>query len=320
MRLVLFHGKNQIEATQIASRIQWSGETTSCARELSATLAVPGDLWKKIELMDAVILQGERGQLFSGMIWRRERDSNRDTMDITAFDNGLYLKKNKDSYKVDGSTAEDLTRRICADYGIGIGAVEPTGVAITANFLGKDLYSMIQSAYTQASKTTGRQYAMRFHKNKLFVRARGVNADTVVIEQGRNLINAHMVESAEDIITRVKIFDKDDNLVRVEEDAAAVSKYGVLQNIVQQTAKTDGSAEATQLLQKSRFAQIDVTNIGDERCVTGEAVLVLDRATKARGIFYIDSDVHTWESNGVYQNALTLNFQNLMDEVDLPNG
>lgn len=38
--------------------------------------------------------------------------------------------------------------------------------------------------------------------------------------------------------------------------------------------------------------------------------------TKAVGLFYIDTDTHSWK-NGSYEMTLTLNFQNLMDEKEV---
>jgi hypothetical protein len=55
--------------------------------------------------------------------------------------------------------------------------------------------------------------------------------------------------------------------------------------------------------------------------MTGGTVVVREPYTGLYGLFYIDSDVHTWK-NGLYLNKLVVNFKNIMDEKDagtLPN-
>ena len=44
-------------------------------------------------------------------------------------------------------------------------------------------------------------------------------------------------------------------------------------------------------------------------------MVLKDSKTGLSGLFWIDSDTHSWK-NGLYQNKLTLNFRNLMDEKD----
>lgn len=51
---------------------------------------------------------------------------------------------------------------------------------------------------------------------------------------------------------------------------------------------------------------------GDLRCIAGNGVEVYDQATGLSGLFWIDSDSHTWE-NGTHIMNLELNFKNIMD-------
>ena len=56
-----------------------------------------------------------------------------------------------------------------------------------------------------------------------------------------------------------------------------------------------------------------MTNLGNTSLIAGEAVILREPLTGQQGLFWIDSDTHTWQ-NGLYQNRLVLNFRNLMDE------
>ena len=81
-------------------------------------------------------------------------------------------------------------------------------------------------------------------------------------------------------------------------------------------SKEDLTAQAKRLLEDGREEQkITVQNLGNPKYITGDAVVVKDTVTGLSGLFWIDSDTHSWK-NGLYQNKLTLNFRNLMDEKD----
>lgn len=67
------------------------------------------------------------------------------------------------------------------------------------------------------------------------------------------------------------------------------------------------------LKERERSASLD--GYGDPTCITGYGVTVTDNATGLTGLFYIDTDSHTW-SNGEYRISLNLNYKNLMNEVN----
>ena len=52
---------------------------------------------------------------------------------------------------------------------------------------------------------------------------------------------------------------------------------------------------------------------GNIKCTAGAGVRVKDKATGLSGLFWIDSDTHTWEG-GRYTMSLELNFKNIMDK------
>ena len=54
---------------------------------------------------------------------------------------------------------------------------------------------------------------------------------------------------------------------------------------------------------------------GDASLVTGNAVILRENVTGVAGLFWIDSDTHTWK-NGQYFCKLKLNFRNIMQTVE----
>ena len=74
------------------------------------------------------------------------------------------------------------------------------------------------------------------------------------------------------------------------------------------------NTEAEKMLQgRERSASLD--GYGDTTCITGYGVTVKDTSTGLTGLFYIDTDEHTWQ-NGDYTIRLNLNYKNLMNEMD----
>ncbi|WP_163854642.1 XkdQ/YqbQ family protein [Paenibacillus elgii] len=77
----------------------------------------------------------------------------------------------------------------------------------------------------------------------------------------------------------------------------------------------DARAEAEKLLQDvNRVADVElVGNVDMYDLIAGNAVQQVESFTGLTGLFYIDSDSHTFE-NGQHTIRLSLNFKNIMDE------
>ena len=66
------------------------------------------------------------------------------------------------------------------------------------------------------------------------------------------------------------------------------------------------------LKEKERERTASLDGYGDTTCITGNGVTVTDSSTGLTGLFYIDTDSHTWEG-GDYKIQLSLNYKNLMN-------
>ena len=135
-------------------------------------------------------------------------------------------------------------------------------------------------------------------------------------------MDATMSQSIEDLVDRVAIYDKNDKLVKKVDDSGLIKLYGVMQNYLKQEEGEDSNAKAQKILRDNDVQQkITINNLGNIANVTGGTVVVHEPYTGLYGLFYIDSDEHTWK-NGIYTNKLIVNFKNIMDEQDagsLPN-
>jgi len=306
------------DIASMAPTINWSGDYARCARTLSFGM-VSSPIDASIPVVDVplgagILLRDEGELLFEGYIFTRQKLTDSSVVEITGHDRGIYLNKNKAVYKFSNMTPEDITKRVCADFGIQTGNVITTGVRISRNFVGVSLYQIIQTAYTLASRETGDKYQIRFKGSTLEVIKKDISDDTLIIAGGSNLISAAVTESIENMVTQVAIHGDNDKLITTVKNDELIGLYGVMREYLKKTKGEDPVAKARRMLEDNGVSQkITVNNLGDIRCVTGNAVVLQEPYTGLYGLFWIDSDTHTWKK-GMYFNKLTLNFRRMMDE------
>lgn len=308
------------DITQLVPSFTWSGDYKQCARTLDfGLLASPTD--KNVPVVDCpvgagIILAENDIERFNGFVMERTKNTESSIIDVGGFDRGFYVKKNKASYKFTNMKPEDITRRICADFGIKAGNIAATSVKIRRNFIAKTLYQIIQTAYTLASQETGEYYQIRFEGDSLNVVQKGANTDTALITGSSNLISASTTESVTGMVNQVQVIDKTGKVIDTVKNSEFIGLYGLMQEQIKQAAGKDNRAEANKVMADNGVAQkITLNNVGDMRCITGNALVVQEPYTGLYGLFYIDSDVHTWK-NGLYFNKLVINFRRIMDEQE----
>ena len=328
MKLVLTNQTGGYDVTQQVQKVTLSGDYQQCARTLELSMLIQScqrtngrhhphnQAWESLVFQngDHAALYHENRLLFSGNIETRARNSESSLVTLTAYDGGRILKKNTDTIKAAGLTPEGLAQTIAQKYGIPVGEIAATGVKLKKNYIQRSLYDMLQSAYTDAGEELGKKYIVRFEGTNLCVREK-VRRDTTVLESGVNLLSSSVTESVADMVNQVVIVDENNKVLQTLKNAADIQRYGLAQAMLKQTAE-DLTAQAKQMLEDGREEQkITVQNFGNPDYITGNAVVLKDTVTGLSGLFWIDSDTHSWK-NGLYQNRLTLNFRNLMNEKD----
>lgn len=302
---------------ELCRTITWSGDRRSAARTLayspvtsysdrnlpraptelggSARFYVDGEL-----VMDAFALE-------------RQRDSLGTTIDVTAYDRGLYLTRNSTFFRVSGQTAESATASLCGQFGIETGKLAQTGVSLTRNFFGVSLYKIIMTLYTLAADQTGEKYRIRFNGPKLEVVKMEVTPQSILLQPGCNLLNLVSKESASGMTNSVAIYDEGGNRVSTQQDSQAVALYGLMQEAIKAKSYDDPAAHARQTIkEKGLQTTITVNALGSRKLVTGNTVSLREPVTGTYGLFWIISDQHRWAKN-VYQTRVTLSFEALMD-------
>lgn len=308
------------DVSHMFRRIAWSGDVDSVCRSLELEMIVsatdPRLPYVYLPLAGGISMGVGKETLFAGVVASKDKSTDASTMSVTCYDFGFYLKNSRASRKYTGETPETITRQLCSTYGVPVGSLAQTGVAIRRKFSATEVYRIIDTAYTLASQQTGKKYLLRFSGLRLNVIERTVTPQSVILQRGTNLQTATYGESIENMKNRVIIVDSDGNFVREISDNAAVKRYGLLADVLTQSDGEDATAEAKEILADNGVERrASVTCLGHTKLITGNTIYIAEPYTGLANTCWIDEDTHVWQ-NGVYTCRLTLNFKNEMRESE----
>lgn len=306
-------GKKTMDATPLVQSLRWSGSWRDCARQLSLS-ALPQAL---AELGGAVQLTLGGENRFSGRIMDRQRDSLGQTLELTALDNGHYLKKNSTYRAVRNQTPEAVTRELCGQYGIPAGRLAATGVKLSRNFLGSSLYQVIQTMYTLAGEQNGKKYQIRFRGNSLEVAEKALGTESLRLVPGSNLLSCQSRDSIQDMVNSVAVYsDEYQRIQTYSSPEGFAALYGLMEKAIKASSHESPEKAARALLEENGISTtITADCLGNVKLVTGNTVAVHEPVTGTDGLFWVQSDQHSWK-NGIYRTKVTLDFRNLMDKQE----
>lgn len=315
-------GVSVLDITGVVSSVSWGGSVTQAARTAEITiLNAPEDaninnLNLNVGVGDTIKLYENEENIFLGEVQTAEKLSAYGTVTYSCTDLLVHLLRSTEMYNFANTTAEDITRKVCADFAIETGEIAASKALIKKLIIdGSTIYDTIMQAYTKASKQTGELYICRMNGTKLSVEVKGTVVQNFVLAEGCNITNTTYQETIENMVNAVKIYDDAGRQIGEVKNDDWIQRYGVYQQIYKKENGINEVIAATNMFvgieKKVTLDGID----GNLKCIAGNAVEVQDKATGLDGIFWIDSDTHTWE-NGIHTMNLELNFKNLMDEKE----
>lgn len=306
----------KLDITNLLTTITWSGDYKSCARKLEFSLiSSPNDInIPKIDipLMSIIIFCEGDKELFRGFVYEREKSSD-NTMSFLCYDYCAKLNDIKVSYNIKNETASGIYNKFLTEYGLNKGDIVQANTKIKKVFLGVTAYDMIMTAYTEEAKATGKKYMLYSKGNKFYATEKGIVKLKLSFEEGKNILSSNFKESVSNMVNKVLIVDENGNKVSEVKNDDWLKTYGLFQEVCKKQEDKDANAEAKAMLNGIEQT-CSLSGFGDTTCITGYGVQVKDLHTGLVGLFYIDSDTHTWEG-GKYTINLELNFKNIMNEV-----
>ena len=308
---------NTQDISQLLTSVTWSGDKSQAARKLQFEF-IQDDRDSNIPIVDVdngyrVYGADDEGEVvFVGTIYQLERDRKKSTVECTAYDDLFAANKSKTTRKYTDALPEDIAAEICAEMGIEAGDIATTGENVSFIANNKTGYQIIKTAYDEAHKKNNKQYQCIMRQNVLDVIEKGTLIDELRISSEQNMTESVYSENIEDVVNKVAITDDSGNVVEVIDDEQSQGKYPKVQAIYKQDKSKDVATEAKDLMKKPKREGHLTVIPGDYRLVAGYSVIISD--ANFDGQFWIKSDVHSFK-NGVHETKLTLDFENLTDEV-----
>ena len=307
----------KIDITNLLINITWSGDYKSCARKLEFSL-ISNPMDKNIPkidipLMSMILFYEDDKELFRGFVYEREKSSD-NSISFLCYDYCAKLNDIKVSYNIKNETASSIYNKVLSEYGLSKGDIVGATTPIKKVFLGTTAYDMIMTAYTEEAKKTGKKYMLYSKGNKFYATEKGIVKLKLSFEEGKNILSSNFKESVSNMVNKVIIVDENGNKVSEVKNDDWLKTYGLFQEVYKKQEDKDANAEAKAMLNGIEQT-CSLTGFGDTTCITGYGVQVKDTYTGLVGLFYIDSDTHTWEG-GKYTIDLELNFKNIMNEVE----
>lgn len=319
MSLIIIKGEQGYDVTQLVEQIKWKGRKGSSSRTLTVKL-VDDDGYKHarseidVEQGHQCLFTFNGTELFRGIIMTQTQ-TNKKRLTFTAYDIGIYLANNKDTFTYENKTATDVFKDCCTRFGLPMGEVASCTYKIPELTKSKTTaFDAIADALSLDFDATGIRHYVASEKGKLKLLTRRENIMQWVIEVGQNLSTYSYTRSIEDIKTRVKMVSKEGTTIAEKSNSSLEAKIGVFQEINQPdeslTTAQINDLIASILDEKSTPERtLTVEAIGIPEVISGIGVYIIIPELGLSRTFYVDEDTHTFKDN-MHTMSLKLNYAN----------
>lgn len=317
--LIILKGEQGYDVTQLVEQVKWKGRKGSSSRTLAVTL-IDDDGYKHarsgidVEQGHQCIFSYDGVELFRGIIMSQTQ-SNQKKLQFTAYDNGIYLANNKDTFCYENKTASDVFRDCCTRFGLPMGEVASCSYKIPELTKSKTTaFDAIADALSLDFDATGIRHYVASSKGMLSLLTRRENILQWVIEVGQNITSYSYSRSIEDIKTRVKMVSKEGTTVAEKSNAELEKKIGIFQEIDQPdesltTAQVNDLIESIMEEKGTPERTLSVEAVGIAEVISGIGVYIIIPELEISRTFYVDKDTHTFEDNK-HTMSLKLNYAN----------
>lgn len=317
--LIIIKGEQGYDVTQLVEQIKWKGRKGSSSRTLTVKL-IDDDGYKHarseidVEKGHQCLFSFNGTELFRGIIMTQTQ-SNKKMLTFTAYDNGIYLANNKDTFTYENKTATEVFKDCCTRFGLPMGEVASCSYKIPELTKSKTTaFDAIADALSLDFDATGIRHYVASEKGKLKLLTRRENILQWVIEVGQNLSTYSYTRSIEDIKTRVKMVSKEGTTIAEKSNSSLEKKIGVFQEINQPdeslTTAQINDLIASILDEKSTPERtLSVEAIGIPEVISGIGVYIIIPELGLSRTFYVDEDTHTFKDN-MHTMSLKLNYAN----------
>ncbi len=304
MQLIVIEGSKSYDITELVEKVVWKGRFGSAARSLKVTI-IDDSGYKHarsgidVEEGHQCYFSWDGEELFRGIIMTSQQ-TRKKKMIFTAYDNGIYLSNNKDSFVYENKTADQIFKDVCNRLGLPMDEVDSCSYKIDELTKSKtSAFDVIEDALSQDYDATTIRHYVFSDKGKLSLKTRRQNVKQWVIETGGNITDYTYTKSIEDVKTRVKMVSSEGTTIAEKANTSLESKIGMMQDVqVPDDSLTDAQINdliATVLKSEStpdRTLEVDAPGISD--VISGIGVYIIIPDLDLKNTFYVDQDTHTF--------------------------
>lgn len=315
IQLLVVKNKKTIDMTNLVQAVRWSGRKGSSARTITVTM-IDDDGYRHarsgIDVADGnqCVFLVDGKERFRGILMNQNQGDKKQ-LKFKAYDNGIYLANNKDTFVYKNKTADQVFSDVCSRFGIPTGEVAKCSYKIPeltkSKTTGQDA---VLDALSLDYKATGTRHFISSDKGKLSLLQRKDQVISFVVDGDANLYGYSYTKSIESIKTRVKMISKEGTTLAEKSNSALEQKIGIFQEI-QQPDESLTKAQVKDLVGSVLDTLDDpeetltLNILGDPDVISGKAILVKIPHLGISRAYYVDSDDHTFEDN-MHTMSLTL--------------
>ena len=315
IQLLVVKDKKTIDMTNLVQSVRWSGRKGSSARTITVTM-IDDDGYcharSGIDVADGnqCVFLVDGKERFRGILMNQNQGDKKQ-LKFKAYDNGIYLANNKDTFVYKNKTADQVFSDVCSRFGIPTGEVAKCSYKIPeltkSKTTGQDA---VLDALGLDYKATGTRHFISSDKGKLSLLQRKDQVISFVVDGDANLYGYSYTKSIESIKTRVRMISKEGTTLAEKSNSALEQKIGIFQEI-QQPDESLTKAQVKDLVGSVLDTLDDpeetltLNILGDPDVISGKAILVKIPHLGISRAYYVDSDDHAFEDN-MHTMSLTL--------------
>lgn len=315
IQLLVVKDKKTIDMTNLVQSVRWSGRKGSSARTITVAM-IDDDGYRHarsgIDVADGnqCVFLVDGKERFRGILMNQNQGDNKQ-LKFKAYDNGIYLANNKDTFVYKNKTADQVFSDVCSRFGIPTGEIAKCSYKIPeltkSKTTGQDA---VLDALSLDYKATGTRHFISSDKGKLSLFQRKDQVISFVVDGDTNLYGYSYTKSIESIKTRVKMISKEGTTLAEKSNSSLEQKIGIFQEI-QQPDESLTKAQVKDLVGSVLDTLDDpeetlmLNILGDPDVISGKAILVKIPHLDISRAYYVDSDDHTFEDN-MHTMSLTL--------------
>ncbi len=320
IRLILIKKDAAYDVSSIVQDIKWTGRRGSAARSITARfIDDPNQPRADIDVRkgDQCIFSWKSEELFRGMFMKQDQ-SNTKVLSATAYDNGIYLANNRDTFNYANITAGNVFLDCCNRYGLKYGEIADTKHVIPELVKPKTAaWDAIGESLSLTFEHTGVRYYVSSSRGILNLYERRRNILQWVLEPGVNIIDWKVSCSIDKVKTRIKMISKEGAVVAEAKDEELEKYIGIFQD-VESPEEDENEAQLTERVQKTLKEKkdptvtINVTALGIPEIIAGVGVYTILPDVGLANTFYVEEDTHTFDGNN---DTMKLKLSYAMDTV-----